>query len=212
MVVECELGPQVLSASCDAQIVPLMGSRVLEKDLAPISIRVMIGILRILGCVGVDEFLRVLRERAGCSIVVLQVIHDPHPVHGIGKLGTGSGLVDGVEIVVIHGELVLLGTFGRDQDNTGGSPGSVDGSRRGVLEDRDVLNILGCDIVQGTRDSVDDDQRAVLRHGRDTVDADCSGSTGLTGGAGYLQTGNHTLKCRGKLILRTFRHILAPDT
>ena len=61
----------------------------------------------------------------------------------------------------------LVGTrFGRNQNHTLRSGGSVDGSGRSIFQDRDRLNIVGIDHIQLGNHTVDHNQRGIGRRDR----------------------------------------------
>ena len=188
VVVEGEFGADVLTASGDAEGMLLVVRAILEHDLGPVRVGIVVRIGGVVGSVGVDVVLGIHRIRIGGSVVPLQLIDHVKVINRASDLGAGRRLVNRIEEIVVHRELVLLRALGRDQDDTGGSTGSVDRGGGGVLEDGDILDVLGDNVVKGSGNTINDNERAVVGHGRDTMDGDSSGRSGLTGGAEDLQT------------------------
>ena len=106
----------------------LMGCGLLQHDIQPICGRIVVRIGSVLRRIFIDVFLSELGKRTRSTIIVLEVIDGLHPIDGTDHLRLCGRLVDCVVIVVIHRELVLLGTTGGDQDDSCGCPRSIDGS------------------------------------------------------------------------------------
>ena len=195
-----------LAAAREAQLV-VLGDTGAEEDVFPILIDILAFVLgRVVGghlvvYIGLDAAVALPGRR-----VVLGVVGPGHPVQRfgfgivrqrvvvIGEVGeTGAGLEVG-------GQLPGLAFLGGDQDHTVGGAGTVEGSRGGVLQDGDGLDIArveevhraggdvsGGIVTTGGRYAVDDVERLVAGiEGAETTDGDVGLGTGLAGVGGYL--------------------------
>ena len=74
--------------------------------------------------------------------------------------------------VVVDLSLALLALLGGDDDNAVGGTCTVDGTRGGILEDFDTLDIIGVDNVKTAfeRNTVDDVERVGSVVGTGTTD------------------------------------------
>ena len=71
--------------------------------------------------------------------------------------------------------LIQLALLGGDQQDAVGGARTVNGSRTGILQHRDVLDVRGIELVEAgvvRHQTVDDDQRFVVVHRTDTADVD----------------------------------------
>ena len=144
-------------------------------------------------------------------------IHALEGIHRVEVRIPGRGHDGGRSLVSDDGLGTFLTALGRDNDNTVRGPGTVDGGRRGVLQDVDGLDIVRVqtgdgvtdevDVVEGVdlgsiefhrvlvRDAVDDPQRLTAAHeGTGTTDTDLGGRTRGHGRGRDLQTGHLTFQ------------------
>ena len=90
--------------------------------------------------------------------------------------------------IIRHLHLALLGFLGGDDDNTIGTLRTVDGCRRGILQDVDSLNIVGVQVAhRATLYTVNDNQRGVV-----TIDRAVTTNAQLR--AVHIQTGDTSLQ------------------
>ena len=179
----------LLASALDGHVVLIL--RVVE----PLEVAVPLGIVSpSFACIGIVDLICGHETCPHPEVLELGCVH-----HVLIELHVGEG-----RDTVLRGEgngciLVVLAGFGRDVDDTVCALGSVDGSRRSVLEDGDGKDVVGVHSHHGrTRrlDTVDDEQR--LRRGRErTCSVDLEGDvviTRHTTGREHLHTCDLTLK------------------
>ena len=110
----------------------------------------------------------------------------------IGKLGHGGG---SNQSVVIHLGCSPSALFGGDQDDPGGTPGAINGSRGSILQHVHGFDVVGIHIVQRSADhTVDDHQRLGIRsHGAQTPQAQVVALVGVTSCLGDGKAGDLAL-------------------
>ena len=129
----------------------------------------------------------------------------------------GSILVSGHDIqtvgILAKAEAAVIGNLrlsgdtllGRNDDNAVGSAGSIDGSRRSILEDSETLDIIGIDsfervghtltTIDCKRNAIDNDERVIrCLQGCGTTDSDCRSATWTAIPRDNLQTCDLTLE------------------
>ena len=183
------LGADDLVAAADGYLMGVTRGKVFHHEGAPVrdGIVVRVGLVErdpVLDLVG-----RVLLEESGGGVVVVQqfVIHlqvagQAHHVRfGRGNFNTEfPGVADG--------HVVDVAALGGNQDNAGGSLGTVNGCCGCVFQDRDALHIGRVHVIEAAHlDTVHDDERVAGADGGDTTDADAAGTRTRSG----VVTGNH---------------------
>ena len=148
-----------------------------------------------------------LHHFGGVIIVARGIIHHLHVLPGIAHLGNPGGRNRAHLIFGRYHGLGFRTGMGGDEDHTVGTADTVDGRGRCVLEDRELLDIVGVHEVDGALHAIHEAQRRVSARER-RYTADPEGGTGTrltavlvrddTGDLAAQQIGN---LCRGGLEL-----------
>ncbi len=189
----------------------LVRGRFLQQQIDPIRIGIVVGILCIVGHPSVDRLFRILRIGVSGTVIVLHFILNIHPIYHISVGGSRSRLVDRILIIIVQLKLTILGSFGGDQDNACRSSRSIDGSRGGIFQDTHRLHIVSHDIVQRTRNTIDNHQRVVRRKGRHATNLHRRRAARSTRRTCHLHAGDLTLHGRRQLLCRALGQRLAVD-
>ncbi len=201
-----------LAAAAGIERVVLVVGHVLEHLVVPVDIGIghriqpQQGVLYLLG--------RVARRQNGV-VVVLRLVVEPHvryAVHHRGQLRRGRELR---LVAERHGERTLLTLLGGDRDNAVGALRSVQRGCRGILHDRERLDVVGLharQIVRRHFEAVEKDERA-LRITERRHASDEEGGVVLPGLAALLvgDESRHTTRQSGGEVARRNLQILGVD-
>ena len=116
--------------------------------------------------------------------IKVQLVHNLHVLLGIQRGRTLGGVAPSDISVVRSLNLTNLSLLGGHQNHTVGSTGTIDGSRGGVLQHVDALDVSGVQTVQtvvgcSCRDTVDDQQWRRSTHGTHTTNVHLEALTRL---------------------------------
>ena len=89
---------------------------------------------------------------------------------GIDDRRKGRRLLHAVGEVIIDGDLSLRPLLRGDEDDAVGGAGSVDGGGGGVLQDGNLVDVVGVQVRERALDAVDDHERVVVVHRVETTD------------------------------------------
>ena len=115
-----------------------------------------------------------IRPRAISLQVGIELVAEGHIIIGRGHEVRPRRVVgDAVPAVVIDAELAFLAALGGDEDDARRTLRTVNGRRRGVLQDGDALDVIGVELDERALDAVHQHQRrtAVQRQGAADGDA-----------------------------------------
>ena len=207
-IIDGERRTAVLESTGQGEVVVLhQGSRI--YFLSPVGVGHSHRLVTALVGLGDDRSAAVAKQlRVRIVAVVAVLIGLPvavSPLSGVQKVDSGGEGLGSLAHVEVHTDLSLLGLLCRDDDDTVCSLGSIDCSRRSILENLDGFDVGGrhyrSHIVAG-RHSVDHIQRTGVVDGSGTADE--SGGVSATGSSvsGYIDTGHpslqglHDIACR----------------
>ena len=134
-------------------------------------------------------------------------------IHGTGH-GRKLGRCVPSDIAGIADDGLPVGSaLGRDQDDTVGGPGSVDGGGGGVLEDGNALDIIGVDILEAHLDAIHEDIgiAGIAQVAASTEGDGRRGARGAGRRVGDGQAGNHALKGLGGIHDGTLGEVISLD-
>ena len=150
------------AAARDVDVDALVERVVLVEPLHPVDVRVQVGVRAVAEHLDVLPRVEVV---SGRRVVHLGELDGVDHVGNLGRL-YHAGLELDVDLRLADGSLA-----GRDQYDAVGAAHTVDGGRRGVLEDRELLDVLDVHQVEVALDAVDEYQRRFVgAEGADTAD------------------------------------------
>lgn len=113
----------------------------------------------------------------------------------VDQFGRHGTLVEVVRTVVGDLHLAFFGAFGGDEDDAERTARTVDGRRRGILQDGDARDVLGVDRRDVGLHAVDENEGRTARADRvGAAHLDACAARGLTVGEGDRQTGDGSLQ------------------
>ena len=137
-----------------------------------------------------------LAEHIGLADIPGRLVHDFHVV-GIVRndIEIVFRLLIGHHAGILDIKATLLGRFGRNQDHAVGSAVSIDGAGGGVLQDRNRGDILRIHIIDGSLETVHNDQRrGIIERSHAANPHRNPFAARFSGGLRDIQTRAHTLQ------------------
>ena len=210
---ERHLRPHEVRTAADRDVVLVLEGRILHDQALPVGQRILVGIGLVVADPVLDLIRRVLLEKSGCGVVVVeQLVVHLHVTGHADHVGLHGGNLPAHLAVVGEVRPFLGAALGGDQDHAGSGLRTVDRGGGSVFQHRYALHVVGIDIVDVVAGaSVDDNQRVVVAHGRDTAHLDRTRSARRTAVARHEQTRNRALQRRRKRGGLTCHQVVALD-